>query len=158
MQETSPTFEKIIKLLKENNVEYELIEHEPVYTSEEAARVRGTSLKHGAKAIVFSADKQPILVVVSGDKKVDIKIFKKRYGIKDLRILSPAEVKEKTDLEIGAIPPFGNLMGFPTYMVDQLVTKNKEIIFNAGSHTKSIKMKPQDYIKLCNPIIGDFSS
>lgn len=156
MQGISPIFEKIIKLLKENDINYELIEHEPVYTSEEAANVRGTSLRQGAKAIVFSADKHPILIVVPGDKKIDTKIFKERYGIKDLKILSPDEVKEKTGLEIGAIPPFGNLMGLPTY-VDELLTQNKEIVFNAGSHTKSIRMSSQDYIKLCRPKIGDFS-
>jgi len=44
------------------------------------------------------------LVAVPGDRRVDTKSFKKAYGIKDLRLLSPEEVKQQTDLEIGAIP------------------------------------------------------
>lgn len=155
MQETSPIFEKIKTLLKENGVSYQLFEHEPVFISEEAAKIRGTDLKQGAKAIIFFADKKPILIVVSGDKRVDVKKFKEEYHIKDLRLLKPGEVKELTGLEVGAIPPFGNLMELATYM-DEKVLENKEIVFNAGSHTKSIKMKSRDFVNLCQPIIGNF--
>jgi len=156
MQETSPVLDKILELLKENSIEYELIEHEPVFTSEQAAKVRGSNLEMGAKAMVFSADKKPILIVVPGDKKIDTKVFKKTYKIRDLRMCSPEEVKTITNLEIGAVPPFGNLMGLPTY-VDENLGRKEKIIFNAGSHTKSIKMSPQDFIKLCNSAIGNFS-
>lgn len=156
MQETSPIFEKIIQLLKENEIEYELIEHEPVFTSEQAAKVRGSSLEMGAKAMIFAGDKTPLLIVVPGDKKINTKTFKKAYKIRDLRICSPEEVKEITGLEIGAVPPFGNVIGMPTY-VDENLGEKEKIIFNAGSHTKSIKMNPSDYVKLCKPIIGSFN-
>ena len=46
MIETSPVFEKIINLLQKNNVNYQLFEHEPVFTSEQAAKVRNLSLIH----------------------------------------------------------------------------------------------------------------
>jgi len=155
MQETSPVFEKIKNLLEEKGVSYQLLEHRPVFTSEEAAKVRGTGLKQGAKAIIFFADKKPILIVVNGDKHIDVKKFKQKYNIKDLRLLKSEEIKQLTGLEIGAIPPFGNIMNLPTYM-DTEVMKNKEIVFNAGSHTRSIKMRSFDFVNLCNPIIGNF--
>jgi Ala-tRNA(Pro) deacylase len=37
-------FENVKKMLDEKGVEYEIVEHEPVRTSEEAAKVRGTKL------------------------------------------------------------------------------------------------------------------
>ena len=156
MIENSPVYEKILKLLQENNVNYQLFEHEPVFTSEQAAKVRNTPQKFGAKAIVFSADKKPILAVVPGDKRIDLKAFKKLYGIKDLRIESPEQVKELTGLEIGSIPPFGNAMGLPTYL-DEQITKNEMMAFNVGSHTKSIQMKPADFLNLVKPFVGDFA-
>ncbi len=163
MIETSLIFEKIIKLLKENSVDFKLYEHEPVHTSEQAAKVRNIEMKQGAKAIIFSADPafseigaKPILVVVPGDKKIDTKAFKKLYHIKDLKLLSPDEVRELTGLEIGAIPPFGNTMGLITY-ADQLVFENEKIAFNVGSHTKSVLMKSKDFKDLVNPIIDSFS-
>jgi len=156
MIETSLVFEKIIKLLKENRVDFKLYEHEPVFTSEQAAKVRSTNMKQGAKAIIFSADKTPILIVVPGNKKVDSKLFKKLYRIRDLKLLSPEQVKDLTGLEIGAIPPFGNAMDLITY-ADELVFENEEIAFNVGAHTKSVLMKANDFKILENPIIDNFS-
>jgi prolyl-tRNA editing enzyme YbaK/EbsC (Cys-tRNA(Pro) deacylase) len=59
-------------------------------------------------------------------------------------------------LEIGAIPPFGSTMNLPTYL-DEEITQNEGIVFNVGAHTKSIKMKPTDFLKLEKPVVGNFS-
>lgn len=156
MQTTSKIYESIISFLKKNNIIYQLFEHEPVYTSAEAARIRQTKETQGAKALVFLADKKPILLVLPGNKKVDTKIFKKIFGIKDLSFAKPEQVLELTGLEIGAVPPFGNVMNLPTY-VDKTLLNEDEIAFNAGAHTKSIKMKTEDFIKLCQPTVDLFS-
>jgi len=156
MQDITSVFKKIIKLLDESGVKYNLSEHKPVYTSSDAARVRGTDPSIGAKAMVFSADKTPILIIVPGNKRVDSKGFKKQHGVKDLRICSADEVKKITGLEIGSVPPFGNLMNLTTY-VDRDIKRLKEIAFNAGSHIRSIIMKSSDFINLVEPIIGEYS-
>lgn len=167
MMETSPVFEKIKFLLDENRIPYQLFEHEPVFTSEQAAAVRGTNQKQGAKAMIFNADpapeqvrcvagKKPILIVVPGDKKVDTKKFKKTYHIKDLRLLSAEEVKELTGLEIGAIPPFGSVINLTTYLDEQIV-RNEMMAFNVGSHTRSVQMIPRDFLQLEKPVIGQFA-
>ncbi len=91
--------EKIQELLDDNHVNYTLTEHEPVHTSEEAAKVRGTTLSQGAKALIFFADKKPLLIVVPGDKRANLKKFKKTFSIKDLRMASPEEVTQLTGLK-----------------------------------------------------------
>ncbi len=156
MLENSLVFEKIIALLKQNGTPYQLFEHEPVFTSEQAAKVRNTKMCQGAKAIIFKADDTPILIVVPGDRRVDSKVFKKLYNIKDLRLLTADEVKELTGLEIGAIPPYGSVMNLKTYC-GRKVFENDEIVFNAGTHTKSILMKSKDFEILENPIVNNFS-
>lgn len=156
MQTTSKIYEAIINLLNKNNIIYQLFEHEPVYTSADAARIRQTKETQGAKALVFLADKKPILLVLPGNKKVDTKTFKKTYEIRDLSFAKPEQVLELTNLEIGAIPPLGNIMNLPTY-VDKSLLNEEEIAFNAGAHTKSIKMKTEDFLKLCQPEINSFS-
>jgi len=157
MQQTSDVFRQIIKLLEENKVEYDLIVHQPVYTSQDAARIRDTNIHQGAKAIIFTADQKPILIVVPGDYRIDTKKFKKEYQIRDLQMMKPEEIKELTGLEIGAIPPFGNVMGLPMY-VDQELLKNDWISFNAGAHTQSVKMKARDFIHLAKPhATGNFN-
>ncbi|MFZ5365943.1 MAG: aminoacyl-tRNA deacylase [Patescibacteria group bacterium] len=149
-------FEEIIRLLQANKINYYLFEHEPVYTSEQAAKVRGSSLKGGAKALIFVADGKPIMIVVPGDKKVDIGRFKEVEKIDDLRMATPEEVVQLTGLQIGAVHPLGNLHNLPVY-VDKSLGRNQEIVFNAGLHTKSIRMKYQDYFCLVKPSLGDFA-
>lgn len=149
-------FNKIKKILDENNIHYQIIGHEPVYTSEQAAKIRGTELKQGAKALVMFADKKPIMLVLPADLKVDMKKFKIEYKVRDLRMATPEEVKEVTGVEIGAVPPFGNIFNIPLY-VDKKLGENETISFNAGEHTKSIEMKYEDFEKAVKPIIGQFS-
>lgn len=150
-------FERVVNLLNEKKIPHTLFEHEPVYTSEQAAKIRGTSLRQGAKALIFLADGKPMMVVVPGDKKVDVKKFKQIYKIGDLRMAVPEEVEQVTGgVKIGAVHPLGNLHNLPVY-IDKSLGKSREIVFNAGLHTKSIKMSYRDYFRLVRPIIGDFS-
>ncbi len=144
------------KLAAANVTDFQEFEHQPVFTSEEAARVRGTNLSQGAKALVMMADNSPVMVVVSGANTVEITAFKKLYDVKDLRMATKEEVKQLTTLEVGSIPPFGNIFNMPTY-VDAKLGSNEEISFNAGLHTKSIKMHYSDWVKAVNPSVGKYS-
>lgn len=149
-------FEKIIELFNSHDIKYELIEHEPVYTSEDAAKIRDTKLSEGAKALVFIADKAPILVVCPGDKRVDTKAFKIEFKIKDLSMATREKVKELTTLEIGSIPPTGSTMSLKTYFDSAF--KDKDMVsFNAGAHTKSIRMRACDLIEAESPIFGNYA-
>lgn len=148
-------FSRIRELLDSNGIKYKVIEHEPVYTSEQAAIARKESIKIGAKSLILKAN-DFFMVVISGAKKIDMKKLRKFLNVKSLRFATPEEVKELTTLEIGAIPPFGNLFSLRVY-VDKDLLKNKEIAFNAGLHDKSIKLNTKDYIRLVKPEIGEFS-
>lgn len=46
-------FDNIIYYLENEGLEYDLLEHDHVHSSEEAAKVRGTSLEEAAKALVL---------------------------------------------------------------------------------------------------------
>lgn len=149
-------FDKIMTLLKKHTVKFQLYEHEPVYTSEDAAKIRGTDLSAGAKALVLFADGKPIMVAVAGDRKIDFSLFKKLYGVKDLRMATKEEVLNVTGVPIGAVPPYGSIFGIPLYE-DESIHNNEQMAYNAGLHTKSISMSVADFEKIEKPIIGSFS-
>jgi prolyl-tRNA editing enzyme YbaK/EbsC (Cys-tRNA(Pro) deacylase) len=149
-------FETIVADLKKKSIAFETFDHEAVHTSEEAARVRGEELSSGAKAIVMFADKKPIMIAISGDKKIDTKKFRQLYGVKDLRMATPEEVEQVTSVKIGAVPPFGHIFSIPLYM-DISLQRSKRIFFNPGRHDKTIGMNESDYEKASHPLIGDFS-
>lgn len=148
-------YEKIIQLLENNNIAYQALEHEPTPTCEDSARVRGTSMDQGAKALICFGDKKPVLIVLPCSQKLDAKAFKNSFGIKDLRFATPDEVQELTGLQIGAIPPLGKLFGMPTYIEKNLGT-NESIAFNAGDRCKSVIMKYIDFETVSGGIIGQY--
>lgn len=59
------------------------------------------------------------------------------------------------DCEVGAMPPFGNLYGLPVY-VDQSLTEDKEIVFQAGTHSDAIRMHYMDFAALVFPVVAEF--
>jgi len=148
-------FEKIKNLFNDAAVAYSVIEHEPVYTSQDAAKIRDTDISMGAKALVLFADKSPILVVVPGDKKIDFKKFKREFDVKDLRMATKEEVLELTGLEVGAIPPVGKAMELVSYF-DEGFKQKEKVAFNAGLHTTSIITTPNGLIKVEDPVFGNF--
>ena len=149
-------YDQIINLLENNKIKYQVYKHKPVFTSEEAAAIRNTDLNQGAKALVMSADNQPIIIVLPANLKVDMKKFKTSYNVKNLKMATPEEVEKITTVKIGAVPPFGNIFKIPLY-VDEKLAENQTIVFNAGKHTKSIELNYKDYEQIAKPIIGQFS-
>ncbi|MBI2172785.1 MAG: hypothetical protein HYT73_01060 [Candidatus Aenigmarchaeota archaeon] len=148
-------FESIKRLLDEKRMKYEVSEHEPVYTSEDAARIRGEDIKTGVKALVFKGKNEFFLALVSGDKKIDMK--KLKVIIKsDAHLASPQEVLKVCGCEIGSVHPVGTLMNLKTY-ADRRILDNEYVNFNAGLHTASIRMKSRDFLSLVKPEIVDYA-
>jgi prolyl-tRNA editing enzyme YbaK/EbsC (Cys-tRNA(Pro) deacylase) len=151
---------KIINLLEGNNLWFELFEHTPVITSEEAAKIRnGYSQHQGTKAMIVRIKlnrnkKKFVMLVVPGDLKFDNKKIKKEFLAKDVCLASEEEVSEVTGgVQIGGVPPLGNLFGLEV-LVDPTVLLNEKIIFSAGDRRISIAMKSEDYKNLVKPQIA----
>ena len=145
------------EFLDSRNIAYELSEHEPVYTSVQAAAVRGAALKTGVKALVFSiektAKKEFILVLVPADRRADISRLPDAGSAK---LAKPDEVLAVTGCEAGSVHPFGNLFGLKIFM-DKKILENEYVNFNAGLHTASISMRSSELVELVKPVLGCFS-
>jgi Ala-tRNA(Pro) deacylase len=127
-----------------------------VYTSEEAAAVRGTPLASGAKALICRADGQFVMFVLPADRRLASKQVRREAKINSLRFATREEVLEITGLTPGSIPPFGSLFSLPTYC-DVGLAQNEQINFNAGDHSISIRMRYSDYVGVEQPTLGSFA-
>ncbi len=149
-------FDRVESLLKEHSVAFNVLRHEPVYTSEEAARIRGTPLASGAKALVCKGDDRFVMFVVPADRKLDSRAVRRDKGWRKLRFASREEVAELTGLAPGSIPPFGSLFNLPT-LCDRRLGENESINFNAGDHSVSVSMRYEDYLIVERPEMGMFA-
>ncbi len=149
-------FDRLIESLDARQVPYDVLRHEPVYTSEEAARVRGTSLASGAKALICKADRQFVLIVLPADLRLASKRIRKSQGIRSLRFATRDEVADLTGLQPGSIPPFGSLFDLPTWC-DAALAEQPQINFNAGDHEVSVSMRYDDFFRFEQPRCGEFA-
>jgi Ala-tRNA(Pro) deacylase len=77
-------------------------------------------------------------------------------GANNVELASEQDFKEKfPECDLGAMPPFGNLYGMDVFVEEDL-TKHKEIVFNAGSHTELIRLSFEDFKRLVEPRILGF--
>ena len=149
-------FDRIVARLDAEAVSYDVLRHAPVYTSEEAARVRGTTLSSGAKALICRTDDAFVMFVLPADRRLASKQIRRSAGIRNLRFADRDEVLQLTGLTPGSIPPFGSLFNLPTWC-DQRLADEPTINFNAGDHSLSIRMKYADYQRVEQPRLGAFA-
>src|SRR5437868_1238573 len=102
---------RLKQFLCERQVAFDILEHVPALTSEEAAAIRGTPLASGAKALICRADGDFVMFVLPADRRLASKQVRQQAGIRSLRFATREEVLELTGLTPGSIPPFGSLFG-----------------------------------------------
>lgn len=138
-------------LLTETGIAFREVSHEPTRTSEESAKARGEELRIGGKALLMKGDDVFRLFVLPADRKLDSGAIRREFGWKKLRFATPVELNELTGLVPGCIPPFGPPILPFELCLDQAVTQNPRIAFNAGSLTDSIILAMNDYLAIAHP-------
>ncbi|RLA65271.1 MAG: hypothetical protein DRQ88_03020 [Epsilonproteobacteria bacterium] len=148
---------KLRDLIQGHNIEFKELEHGPGQTCESAAAERGEELKIGGKTLLLKDKRGFNLFVLSAAKKADNNKIRKILKSQKLRFATKEELMELIGVEKGALPPFGrDLLPFDLYL-DKSILDNDKIAFNAGVLTTSFILKVEDYLKLVDPIICQFS-
>jgi len=141
--------QKIKQILSGRRIEFEETEHEAVYTSHKAAQVIGLEAEEaGVKSLVFKTKEGGFILVLNpGNKKIDTKKISQMEGTKSIYFASAEEVLKVTGIPIGSIPPFGHKTKLRTYLNEELLA-SEYLYFNPGLHTRTIKMKSEDLLRV----------
>jgi Ala-tRNA(Pro) deacylase len=146
----------LLDCLNTNHIPYEVLPHAKAYTARMAAAAEAIPRHHQAKVVMVSFPKGPAMTVLPADRKLDLR--KLRALIHEpVSLQTEAEFAPVfTDCEKGAMPPFGNLYGIPTY-VDQHLAGEDYIVFEAGTYTDAIKIRYADYERAVKPQVADLA-
>src|ERR1039457_453353 len=151
-------FTKVKAFLDGHEVKYVIISHSKAYTAQGIAAVSHISGKFLAKTVIVKLDGALAMAVLPAPYLVDLLALRRAVGVREAELASEREFKQHfPDCETGAMPPFGNLYGIPVY-VDESLTEDDEIAFNAGSHHELIRMSYLDFDRLVRPDVMSFSS
>ena len=149
--------ESITQFLQKQGIPFSTVHHEETRTSEESARARGEDISIGGKALLVKIDDAFRLFVISASQRVDSKKIKVHFGAKSIRFANEEELRRFTGLTPGAVPPFGRPIQDLDLFVDESITRNTKIAFNAGSLTDSIIMQTEHYLRAAKPTVLSFS-
>jgi Ala-tRNA(Pro) deacylase len=138
--------------LDAHDTKYVIVTHSQAFTAQEIAQSMHVPGREMAKAVVVRGPKGLALAVLRALDRVDLGKLAAALG-GEVRLANEREfVDAFPDCEVGAMPPFGNLYDVPT-LVDETLSRDKEIVFNAGTHTEAVRMAYADFAALVQPRI-----
>ncbi|MBC7942074.1 MAG: YbaK/EbsC family protein [Chitinophagaceae bacterium] len=132
--------------------------HEAVRTSKEAADLLGVAVGQIAKSVIFrrlgegGAGDQAVLVVASGDRRVDERQVAALTG--PLGRADAAFVKAHTGFSIGGVAPLAHLQPVLT-LIDRDLFRFDQIWAAAGHPNGVFKLAPQDLVTLTGAPVAD---
>jgi Ala-tRNA(Pro) deacylase len=153
-----PILTKLREFLEQEKVTYSVHSHPEAYVALEIAALEHVKGRMLAKVVIVKTDAgELVMVVLPADRRVDFGKVAAVLGAEELRLAQESEFRDRFPAcEVGSMPPFGNLFGLPV-LVDELLAENDEIVFNAGSHTLTAKLRFADFRRLVQPRIASLS-
>jgi prolyl-tRNA editing enzyme YbaK/EbsC (Cys-tRNA(Pro) deacylase) len=133
-----------VDTFKQNLIKYgydiEIIESsEKTHTAQEAADAHDVPVSNIVKSLLVTDTVSYALVLVPGNKRLDLDHWKENIGWVTIRMASADEVKDITGFSIGGVPPFGHTNRIDTY-IDVGFDPKSELLAAAGSANSVFKI------------------
>jgi Cys-tRNA(Pro) deacylase len=133
--------------LQERGLEFEVRAYPSgVRTAPDAARSIGVEVGQIVKSLVFRVDGLPVLVLMSGENRLDPRRLEDLAGGRAERA-DPETVREVTGYAIGGVPPFGHRHRLATYM-DRDLLRYEVVWAAAGRPDKAFAITPSRLAEL----------
>lgn len=138
--------EAVKKFFEKNNIDIDIKILKDTSTVEKAANAIGVSEGEIAKSLLFKLKDKYIMVVLSGEKKIDNRKFKDTFHCK-ARMVPPKEVLEITGHPVGGVCPYGLKTDIDIYY--DISLKNYKIVYPAaGDINAAVAIKVDDMDKI----------
>ncbi|HEV2580367.1 MAG TPA: YbaK/EbsC family protein [Ktedonobacteraceae bacterium] len=156
--EAVDTYSRLIDLLDQHEVSYQLIDHIPEGRTEVISPIRGNALSQAAKCIILMVKigkkvTRYILAVVPGDRRVDLQAVKAMMGATYVAFASQDIAERLAGSVAGTVLPF-SFNPELELVVDPALLENSELYFNAARLDRSMVLKTSDYVALAKPRMG----
>ncbi len=145
---------KIYTFLDSKQIPYEITEHKAVYNMEELSAVDLPYPEDDAKNLFVRDDKRKnyYLITVKGDKRVNLKEFRRVHGTKPLTFASAEDLLAIMKLSPGAVSPFGLLNDdekqVEFYLDQSFLEDNAKIGCHPNDNTATVWLRSEDLLKI----------
>ncbi|MGQ4807807.1 hypothetical protein NKDENANG_01167 [Candidatus Entotheonellaceae bacterium PAL068K] len=153
---TEPTL-RVQRFFAEHGIDIEIRTFATgVHTAQQAADAVETSVSHIVKSLVFEADGEPILVLCSGDRRVDTARLAPLCAATEVRKASAAVTKRVTGYSIGGVPPVAHATPLPVFIDEALLTYDT-VFAAAGTAQTLFSITPQVLKEVSGARVGGLS-
>lgn len=143
--------------LDEMGVRYRLSQHPIAYTAQDLAMSEHVPGRMVVKPVVVKADGQFVMCALPACYRVDLDELKEQIQASRIELADEPKLSELfPDCELGAAPPIGRLYGMTTLM-DESLTKDDRVTFQAGTHSDAVTMSLADYRRIAQPEMAHFA-
>jgi Ala-tRNA(Pro) deacylase len=138
---------KVQDYMARRGARYDVLKHPHSQSSMETAELAHVPGNRLAKSVVLQDDQGFVIAVLPSTCHVKVEDLCSELN-RNLRLVTEKELPSAfSDCELGAIPPVGPAYGMTT-VVDQSLTDEPEIYFEAGDHEQLIRMQRDDFVAL----------
>ncbi|MCP3975520.1 MAG: YbaK/EbsC family protein [bacterium] len=123
-------------------------------TSQQAADALGCDVSEITKSLVFMADDAPLMVLMAGDRRVDVAAVAETVGVQRVRRAQLDEVREFSGYVAGGTPPFGHVKAMKV-LADRSITDNDVVWVAAGSPRTVFAIGVDDLVRLSRAVWVD---
>lgn len=153
--------EKILQLLDDLEIAYQLLEHAPIMTMEEGMSIaQQLDIKPCKNLFLVDKQGQHYLLLLDGAKKFKAKTVSKQIGCSHLSFGTPEELKALLGTQPGAVSILGLVNDTENkvrLLIDKDVLAEEYIGCHPCSNDASVKLKTSDLLKILLPQIGHSS-
>ena len=136
-------------------IDFDLIEHRRTETAGAEALAIGVAPQEVAKTIVLVSRERFVRAVVPASTRLDLHKVRELLGDNRARLASEEELVSAYPMyELGAVPPFGVPAG-DRVLLDRRLAKLDSVVLEAGSHSKSVRLKTTDLLTLSGAEVED---
>lgn len=144
-------------VLQQRKIGYEKHSHPTMYTSQGLANAEHVSGYMVAKPVIVKGAHEFTMCVLPAPQHADLKRIAEVLEESVVRLATETEMSALfPDCELGAEPPVGALFDLKT-VVDRKLLDDEFLMMQAGTHTDAVKLRREDWQKLCEPIIADIA-
>jgi Cys-tRNA(Pro) deacylase len=149
--------QKVADALAQKGIQAEITEFsESTRTADEAAAAVGCTVGQIVKSLVFAVDGRPILVLVSGENRVDTHLLAAVAGGPITRANADA-VREATGFSIGGVPPVGHATPLRIYL-DRDLLQYERVWAAAGTPNAVFPIAPDELVRVTDAIVADLAA
>ena len=146
--------QEVYQFLQEKNIWFEVTEHKAVYNMAELAEVPCPYPEADAKNLFVRDDKKQnyYLITVKGEKRVNLKAFRKAQGTRNLSFASAEDLLTRLALIPGAVTPLGVLndetRSVQVFLDQDFLQEPGLVGVHPNENTATVWLKTEDLIRI----------